>query len=165
MKVEIKPTITTTQVLTKVINDKPASFAYVMGNDISGTVCFYPYKKGTIIIYEIEGLPKSSKNNAGIFGFHIHEGSTCINDTKVSYEKTKNHFNPDQSLHPYHLGDLPPIFASKGMAWGIIYIDKFKPQDIVNRTIVIHALPDDLTTQPSGNSGEKIACGEIKNFL
>ena len=46
----------------------------------------------------------------------------------------------------------------------MIYIDKFKPQDIVNRTLVIHEHPDDFHTQPSGYSGGKIACGEIKFF-
>ena len=161
---EIKPTSTTTRILTTVINEKPMTFAYVIGEDISGTVCFYPYQGRTIMIYEINGLPKSSKDTGGIYAFHIHEGNTCINDTKVPYEKTKGHFNPNQTQHPYHLGDLPPLFATKGMAWGMIYIDKFKPQDIVNRTLVIHEHPDDFHTQPSGNSGGKIACGEIKFF-
>lgn len=164
MKMEIKPTLITTQILTKIINDKPAAFAYLTGQGISGTVCFYPYRKGTVMIYEIKGLPESRRDQGGIFGFHIHEGHTCTNDTNIPYEKTKNHFNPDKSQHPYHLGDLPPLFATQAKAWGIIYIDKFKPQDIINRTIVIHSNADDFHTQPSGHAGEKIACGEIKYF-
>ena len=35
------------------------------------------------------------------------------------------------------------------------------PEEAVGHTLVIHAMPDDLKSQPSGASGEKIACGEI----
>ena len=39
--------------------------------------------------------------------------------------------------------------------------DRFFVDEIIGKTIIIHAHLDDFTTQPSGNSGEKIACGEI----
>lgn len=151
----------TTKILTTVINGKPDAFSCVMGQNIFGTVCFYAVLGGTIMIYEIKGLPISEE---GIFGFHIHEGHTCLNDTNIPYEKTKNHLNPTHQQHPYHLGDLPPLFATKSKAWGMIYMDKFKPIDLINRTIVIHEHADDFHTQPSGQSGNKIACGEIKKF-
>jgi len=154
---EIRPTKLTTQILTTVINQKPQAYACVLGNKIAGSVCFYSFMDGSIMIYEIKGLPENEK---GIFGFHIHEGHNCDDH----FQNTKGHYDPDKQLHPYHLGDLPPLFATKGIAWGIIYIDKFKPKDIINRTIVIHEMPDDFHSQPAGNSGEKIACGEIKHF-
>ena len=43
-----------------------------------------------------------------------------------------------------------------------IYTGRFYPMDVVGRTIVLHEMPDDFKTQPSGDSGMKIACGEIK---
>ena len=46
----------------------------------------------------------------------------------------------------------------------MIYIDKFSPKDIIGRTVVIHENIDDFHGQPAGNSGTKIACGEIKSF-
>ena len=153
----------------KAIQGLPQAHAKIKGSkeypDIRGNVYLYEVYNGTVLLGELMGIPEElEKKYGGFFGFHIHEGNTCINDTKVPYEKTKGHFNPNQTQHPYHLGDLPPLFATKGMAWGMIYIDKFKPQDIVNRTLVIHEHPDDFHTQPSGNSGGKIACGEIKFF-
>lgn len=154
----------TSGILKRIINDKPCAFAYVNGDGISGTISFYSYKDGTVMIYEIHGLPVSKNEDEGIFGFHIHEGDTCINDTNISYEKTFGHLNPTNKQHPYHLGDLPPLFAVNGTAWAIVFIDKFKPEDIMNRTIVIHDKPDDFHTQPSGNSQTKIACGVIKKF-
>ncbi len=63
------------------------------------------------------------------------------------------------------MGDLPPLFATKGTAWAIIYIDKLRPEDMVGRTVVIHEHADDFHSQPAGNSGNKIACGEIKCFM
>lgn len=53
---EIKPTRMTTQILTTIINDKPYAFAYMMGEKISGTVCFYPYLSGTINCLNIKTL-------------------------------------------------------------------------------------------------------------
>ena len=45
----------------------------------------------------------------------------------------------------------------------IFLTDRFTIDEIINRTIVIHDMPDDFITQPSGNSGNKIACGIIVN--
>ena len=82
------------------------------------------------MIYEIKDLPK---NDSGFYGFHIHEGNTCINDTKIPFEKTKDHYNPTNKKHPAHLGDLPPLFASKGRAWAVSYtnLDVYKRQHIL----------------------------------
>ena len=161
---EIRPTKMTTEILSLVINERPQAYSCIYGQEIEGTVCFYKYDEGTIMVFEVNNLPEAQKCEGGIFGFHIHEGNTCENNTAVPYEKTLGHYNPLGCEHPYHLGDLPPLFATKGKAWGIIYIDKFKPKDILNRTLVIHAHPDDFHTQPAGNSGEKIACGLILKF-
>ena len=43
-----------------------------------------------------------------------------------------------------------------------VLVDKFKLKDIIGKVIIIHDMPDDFTTQPSGNAGNKIACGEIR---
>ena len=158
IKLEIKPTKMTTHILTTVINEKPQAYAYLMGDRISGTVCFYPYNKGTIMIYEINGLPKDK----GFLGFHIHEGNSCNEKGNEQFGESLGHYNPTNQKHPNHLGDLPPLFETKSVAWGIVYIDKFKPKDIIDRTLIIHDYADDFHSQPSGNSGQKIACGIIK---
>lgn len=64
-------------------------------------------------------------------------------------------------MHPEHEGDLPPLLSDKGTAWMMVYTTRFFPEEVVGKTVVIHDMPDDFRTQPSGNSGEKIACGEI----
>ena len=42
------------------------------------------------------------------------------------------------------------------------FTDRFTLPDVIGKTIIIHSNPDDFTTQPSGNSGAKIACGAIQ---
>ena len=49
----------------------------------------------------------------------------------------------------------------RGLAWSAFYTDRFYPEEVIGRTVVIHGMADDFRTQSSGNSGSKIACGEI----
>jgi Cu-Zn family superoxide dismutase len=52
----------------------------------------------------------------------------------------------------------------KNRAYLSVLTDRFNVSDIIGRTVIIHNMPDDFTSQPSGNAGEKIACGVIKKF-
>lgn len=141
----------------------PAAIAHLYSNDekynITGTVKFFPYKKGTMVVADIHGLPNTGAAcSSGVFAFHIHEGGSCAGE---GYPETGGHYNPGKCPHPYHAGDLPPLFSNGGDAFMIVYTDRFSVQDVIGRTVVIHAQPDDFTTQPAGNSGPKIACGVI----
>ena len=51
--------------------------------------------------------------------------------------------------------------VTDGYAWLQVYTGRFQPEDIIGKTVVLHGMPDDFHTQPSGDSGMKIACGEI----
>ena len=109
------------------------------------------------------GIPEElEKKYGGFFGFHIHEGNACTGDAEDPFADTKGHYNPEKEEHPRHAGDLPPVLSNDGTAWMEIYTGRFYPMDVVGRTIVLHEMPDDFKTQPSGDSGMKIACGEIK---
>lgn len=54
------------------------------------------------------------------------------------------------------------LLKTIGFAYMNILLDKIKINDIIGRVVIIHDMPDDFTTQPSGNSGTKIACGKIE---
>lgn len=130
---------------------------------IDGIVYFKETKDGVLLTAKIKGLPTSKGNCSGkFFGFHIHDGVSCTGTKQDEFANVGSHYNPNQCPHPYHSGDLPPLLENDGYAYMSVLTNKFKIKDIIGKTIIIHDSPDDFTTQPSGNSGTKIACGVIK---
>ena len=130
--------------------------------EINGIAYFYKTNNGVLVVMEIKGLPKGVNNCSGrIYGVHIHEGNSCTGNESDMFANTKSHYNPNMCMHPYHAGDMPPLFESNGHAFMMFLTDRFTIGEIIDRTIVIHDMSDDFITQPSGNSGNKIACGLI----
>lgn len=136
----------------------PSAVACVSDPDgqISGTVKFYPSCDGVTVVAEVRGLPQSE---SGFFAFHIHEGGSC---TGEDFADTGGHFNPENTPHPDHAGDLPPLLACGGKAFLAVRTARFRLCDVIGRTVVIHAGPDDFRSQPAGNAGSKLACGVIR---
>ena len=131
--------------------------------NITGTVYFRETKKGVLMTANIYGLPQSTALCKGkFFGFHIHNGTSCTGNAEDEFANSGMHYSPKDCPHPYHAGDLPPLIENNGHAYMSVLLDKFKINDIKGRVIIIHNLPDDFTSQPSGNSGKKIACGKIE---
>ena len=97
-----------------------------------------------------------------IFGFHIHEGTRCSGTSVDHFADAGSHYNPSNCPHPMHAGDLPPLFVNNGRAWVATITPQFTVSDVIGHTVIVHSDPDDFHTRPSGNSGEKIACGMIK---
>ena len=130
---------------------------------INGIVTFKETKNGVLVTARINNLPQSKDKCKGrFFGFHIHEGTSCTGNMEDEFANSKTHYNPTNCPHPYHVGDLSPLIENNGYAYMSVLINKFKIKDIIGKTIIIHDMPDDFSTQPSGNSGKKIACGIIK---
>jgi Cu-Zn family superoxide dismutase len=142
-----------------------AVLAPASGSNVSGTLSFVGTGDGVRITGRIAGLEPGS-----IHGFHIHENGNC---SAPDASSAGGHFNPMQQPHghpagePRHAGDLPNQQAN---AEGVAMVDVLAHDvelgtggntDIVGRAIVVHAKPDDYTSQPSGDSGARIACGVI----
>lgn len=145
-------------------NTQPQAAAWVTGNtlppQLSGLVKFYdtPYG-GVLIEYELFGLPDiQTSGSSDFYAMHIHENGDC----SQSFTKTEEHYNPQHRLHPYHAGDLLPVLGNQGYAWGAFYDKRFSISGILGRSVVIHSHSDDFSSQPSGNSGNKIGCGIIR---
>lgn len=130
--------------------------------NITGTVLFRETSQGVLVTAKISNLPQSNNSCKGrFFGFHIHEGNSCTGDKTDEFKNSKGHLNFNMCPHPFHTGDFPPLLENNGYAYSKFLINKFKISEIIGKVIIIHDLPDDFTTQPSGNSGTKIACGVI----
>jgi Cu-Zn family superoxide dismutase len=129
---------------------------------LNGVVKFYPTPYGTLVVAEILGLPRlEDPCKKPIFGFHIHNGGSCTGNDSDPFADTGMHENPFGCPHPYHMGDLPPLFGAGGIAFSAFLTDRFTVDQVLGKTVIIHASPDDFISQPSGNAGEKIACGVI----
>jgi superoxide dismutase, Cu-Zn family len=134
--------------------------------DSLGTIKLSEQAEGVKLEVLLEGLPD------GEHGLHIHEKGTC---ESPEFKSAGNHFNPDEKqhglLHPEgaHAGDLPNIISEGGKVDAELMAPQltFKSGDKASllppdgTSIVITEGKDDGMTQPAGNSGVRIACGEI----
>lgn len=156
--------------LLSILRGRPQAAARIAGSEsyphLSGAVRFYQTNEGVIVWAEINGLPQSALPcQERIFGFHIHKGTDCTGNMDDPFADAMSHYNPSGCGHPYHAGDLPPLFGNNGFAFSLFLTDRFSINEIIGKTVIIHDHPDDFTTQPSGNSGTKIACGIIRKTI
>ena len=153
--------------LLAVLRRRSDARAIIRGSEkypgLSGVVRFYQTRRGVLVFAEVSGLPETAEpcGNA-VFAFHIHSGGRCSGDSADPFADALAHYNPEDCPHPAHAGDLPPLFSNHGYAFQIVLTDRFTVREIIGRTVIVHSKPDDFTTQPSGNAGSKIACGQIR---
>ena len=153
--------------LFSVLKSVPQAVAFLAGSKefprIEGEVRFYQTPAGVVVYAQIEGLPEAETPcGERIFGFHIHEGTACSGDETDPFADAKGHYNPGKCPHPFHAGDLPPLFGCRGLALSLFLTDRFTVEEVIGKALILHDRPDDFTTQPSGNAGTKIACGIIQ---
>lgn len=149
----------------------PDAYAYLKGSpdypEIQGTVRFYEYLEGALVCAEVAGLPMKQRTeercSGDFFGFHLHEGGTCSGNEQDPFADAGMHYNPRQCEHPGHAGDFPVLLGNRGYAWMAFYTDRFRPAEILGRTVVIHREADDFRSQPAGAAGTKIACGVVQS--
>ncbi len=145
--------------------EEPQARAIIKGNadysGIEGRVTFYQTSKGTLVGIEVVGLPEAEQCGNSFLGFHIHEGGACSGNARDAFANVGAHYNPQNCPHPAHAGDLPPLLVNNGQVFMVFLTDNFRVRDIIGKTVVIHSKADDFTSQPAGDSGSKIACGEI----
>lgn len=135
------------------------------GNTANGGLKLTSAGTGVKLSGMLQGLKPNSE-----FGFHFHEKGDCSAPDATS---AGAHFNPTSQDHgnpqaqPHHAGDMLNV---KSDAQGVaevsidnpdVSLQTGQPNDIIGKALVLHAKPDDYTTQPSGNSGDRIACGVV----
>lgn len=139
--------------------------------DIMGAVIFTAVRGGTEVAVEINGLPayKPATNGnspIGPHGFHIHEYGYCdLTDMEDPFKEAGGHWNPDHQPHGNHAGDFPVLFSNDGYAKTVFFTNRFTVDQVIGKSVIIHENPDDYRTQPSGNSGRKLACGIVREFM
>jgi superoxide dismutase, Cu-Zn family len=140
-----------------------ASLGPTQGHEVRGLVMFHQMPGHVMVHARITGLKPGAEH-----GFHVHETGSCASTDGSS---AGGHFNPDGKPHgpqdaAHHAGDMPSLKAdARGVADQKFMLTGPSVQagaaSVVGRAVIVHALPDDFTTQPTGNSGDRIACGVI----
>ncbi len=134
------------------------------GNKAQGVVSFTSTDNGVLITAHVTGL------EPGKHGFHIHETGDC---SAPDGSSAGGHYNPGNSPHgaptnpadQRHVGDLGNIQAdASGTAHhegtdAVITLEG--PQAISGKAVIVHSGQDDLTSQPTGAAGSRVACGVI----
>ncbi len=157
------------QTMFRVLNRQPQAMATLHGSNgfpaIFGHVYFYQMADGVMVAAWVTGLPKRMPDSTGgFYGFHIHSGSKCAGTAEDPFADALTHYNPREAPHPSHAGDLPPLLGNHGYAFQVFFTDRFSVRELLHRRVVIHSMPDDFISQPAGNAGQKIACGEIEAY-
>jgi len=140
-----------------------ATLAPTAGNSAKGTVTFTQKGDKVVVNANVSGL------TPGGHGFHVHEKGDCSASDAMS---AGGHFNPtgkphgDPNAPDHHTGDMPMLQAdASGNATLNAELTMITigsgTTDIVGKSVIVHKDPDDFKTQPTGNSGARVACGII----
>jgi len=140
-----------------------ATLAATAGSKATGTVAFTPNGDRVRVLAKVTGLAP------GAHGFHIHENGDCSAPDGMS---AGGHFNPTGKAHgnpaagEHHGGDMPMLEAdASGNATLDVTVDTVTlgtdANSVVGRAVIVHKDADDFKTQPTGNSGARVACGVI----
>lgn len=135
-----------------------------MGNAVAGQVTFTQQGNHVLVAGEVTGLAPNK-----VHGFHIHEKGDCSSGDGVS---TGGHFNPTGKPHgahdnaEHHAGDLQSLQADANGVARFSYTSTAisvgaGATDVVGRGLIVHRDADDFKTQPTGNSGARVACGVL----
>ena len=133
--------------------------------DITGELTVEETADGLLMQGTLRNVPP------GEHGFHIHEGESCADEGKAA----GGHFNPRQVEHGFlpedgldnaHAGDTGNVEAAEDgtVNWSLEVPElTLAPGElsVANRAVILHAQPDDFG-QPTGNAGDRIACGIIQ---
>ncbi len=164
------PAATQSQVpTTSTARQAMVNLASASGSLVSGKLTMMPMADGVHVTGTVGGLPPNS-----VHGFHVHENGDC---SAADASSAGGHFNPFGTPHgkvgsgAHHAGDADNITAN---AEGVAAVNAHlrgvtlgggATNDITNRAVVVHAKPDDYTSQPSGDAGARVACGLIKTGM
>lgn len=135
------------------------------GNTTAGTVRFEQHGKHVMVTARVTGLKPNQEH-----GFHVHEKGDCSSGDGMS---AGGHFNPLGKPHghhakgAHHAGDMPNLKAdANGVAQAKFHLDGITvgsgATDVVGKGLIVHANPDDYTSQPVGNAGARLACAVIR---
>lgn len=148
------------------VQNARVNLASASGSLVSGTLSIMPMGDGLHVTGEVGGLQPNSAH-----AMHIHENGDC---SAADASSAGGHFNPHGNPHgragqgAHHGGDMDNIVAD---ANGVARVDVHAkgvvlgggaPNDAMGKAVIVHGGSDDYTSQPTGDAGNRVACGIIR---
>ncbi len=133
------------------------------GKNVRGTIRFTQQADGVRVVADVTGLQPNSRH-----GFHVHEKGDL---SAPDYTSAGGHFNPEG--HPHgareaqerHAGDFGNLEADADGRARMDFVDTkislHGKTSIIGRAVIVHEKADDLTSQPTGDAGGRIAGGVV----
>lgn len=143
-----------------------AMLSPVDGSNVRGTVIFTRQSNGILVEAELTGL------GPGEHGFHVHEFGDCGGEKASAAgdhmaPHAREHGDPEGDPGERHVGDLGNLSATSQGSGHYSRVDPViafsGENNILGKAVIVHGMEDDLTSQPSGNSGDPVACGVIES--
>ena len=140
-----------------------ATLTSISGSQARGSVHFQELADGSVDVeVKLTGVPP------GVHGFHVHDKGDCADNGNAA----GGHYNPMNMPHAgpdansRHAGDFGNVTADEKGEVNTRFNTRSitvraGSTSVVGHAVILHANPDDLTTQPTGNAGARIACGVV----
>lgn len=147
----------------------PMAIAYLhptSGSHAVGTVHFQQMADGSVeVVVDLKDVPP------GVHGFHVHDKGDCGDNGNAA----GGHFNPTAMIHgapdavSHHAGDFGNVTADANGRVQTTFTTHSVTvapgaTSVIGHAVILHGNPDDLTSQPSGNAGPRIACGVVETM-
>jgi Cu-Zn family superoxide dismutase len=149
---------------TAAAEDRTAAFIDAQGREI-GSATLRGTPSGVLILLDVTGLPP------GVHALHVHQTGIC--DAAGGFKSAGAHFDGGHAKHGFmaeggpHAGDIPNQTADETghlkaeVMAAMVALDEHSLLDADGSALVIHTGPDDYMTDPSGGSGDRIACAAV----
>lgn len=157
----------TEETMTEEVKKVTVELKPTSGSNLSGNVVFTEEQGAVTMVAVVNGISQ------GTHAIHLHENADCSAEDATS---AGGHWNPTKEKHGkwgesegHHRGDIGNLTIDEnGVGTITMTTDKWcigcddSSKNVIGTAVIVHEGADDFTSQPSGDAGKRVGCGEVK---